>query len=367
VVINQGGTSSGKTYAILQVILLRRIKQPGVTTIVGQDIPNLKKGALRDMERILADTPQLQAYVESYNKTDRTYQLINGSIIEFSSFKDEQDAKSGKRDDAFFNEMNGIPYGVYKQIAMRTNDRIFGDYNPTTSFWAHEKLMGQPEVVFYYSNFTHNPFADPQIIKHVRTYKERDPESWLVYGLGKTGNIKGLIFRNVQWVPSFPAHAKKVCYGLDFGFSNDPTALVRLGELHGEIYGEQLIYSLGLTNQDIAAKMGELRIPKSAEIFADSAEPKSIAEIKAEGYNVKPAAKGRDSVNHGISTMKQFNWNITADSTDWKREQANYKWQEKDGVALNKPVDTFNHCWDAARYAMTMKWGNITKRTPQIL
>lgn len=366
VVINQGGTSSGKTYSILQVILMRCLEKTRIATVVGQDIPNLKKGALRDFERIL-DSAGLHDIIASHNKTDRTYTLQNGSVIEFTSYKDEQDAKSGKRDILFVNEANGIPYPVYNQLAMRTGEQIFLDYNPTNSFWVHENLIGQQDTVVFYSNFTHNPFVTPDIVEHVKGYRKTDPESWRVYGLGKTGNIRGLIFRNVDFVPEFPRDAKKVCYGLDFGFTNDPTALVKVGELHGQLYGQQLIYSLGMTNQDISGEMYRLGISRNAEIYADSAEPKSIAEIRADGWNIYPASKGRDSVKHGITLLKQYRLNITADSTEWKKEQKNYKWKEKDGISLNEPVDSWNHCWDACRYAVAMKLGNITPRLPEML
>lgn len=366
VVINQGGTSSGKTYSILQVIFMRCLQARKVATIVGQDVPNLKKGALRDFERILEEC-NLSEVIAGHNKTDRTFTLNNGSVIEFTSYKDEQDAKSGKRDILFVNEANGIPWPVYNQLAMRTSEQIFIDYNPTNSFWVHERLIGQPDTVVFYSNFTHNPFVHPEIVEHVKGYKGTDPESWRVYGLGKTGNIRGLVFRNVAFVPEMPADAKKKCYGLDFGFTNDPTCLVEIGELHGEIYGRELIYSLGMTNQDIARELAGLGISHGAEIYADSAEPKSIAEIKAEGWNIKPATKGRDSVKHGIAVMKQYRLNITADSVNWKKEQANYKWKEKDGISLNEPVDSWNHAWDAARYAITMKFGKARQRLPQML
>lgn len=366
--INQGGTSSGKTYAILQAIFLMLIEKKRIATVAGQDIPNLKKGALRDFEeRILIETPFFLDFITDHNKTDRIFRLSNGSLIEFNSYSDAQDAKNGKRDILFVNEANGVPYPIYQQLAMRTNEVIFIDYNPTNTFWVHENLIGLPDTVVFYSNFTHNPFADPEVVKHVRGYKARDPESWRVYGLGKTGNIRGLVFRHVNWVPEFPALARKQCYGLDFGFTNDPTALVRLGELHGQVFGEELIYSLGMTNQDISREMERLGIPRHAEIYADSAEPKSIAELNAEGWNVRPATKGADSVKHGLGLMKERDWNITAGSTNWKKEQANYKWQEKDGISLNKPVDNFNDLWDAARYAYVMKWGNVAKRLPEMI
>jgi len=366
--VNQGGTSSGKTYSILQVIMLRLLKKKRIATVAGQDIPNLKSGALRDFEeRILPTADWFRTHIVTHNKTDRIWTLRNGSIIEFKSYKDAQDAKNGKRDILFVNEANGVPYSVYNQLAMRTSEEIFIDYNPTNTFWVHEHLMGHQEVVTFYSNFTHNPFCDAEIIRHVRSYKERDPESWRVYGLGKTGNIRGLVFRHVNYVESFPANARKQVYGLDFGFTNDPTALCRIGELHGQLWGEELIYSLGMTNQDIGRELERLGVSPTDVIYADSAEPKSIEELRRLGWNIRPATKGADSVKHGIDVMKQYAWNVTIDSKNWKREQQNYKWQEKDGISLNKPVDNFNHLWDAARYAVTMNWGHVASQLPEML
>lgn len=360
--VNQGGTSSGKTYAILQVIFMRLIEKKQIGTVVGQDIPNLKKGALRDFQdRILPSIPWFNLYIKSYNKTDRIYKLTNGSILEFTSYKDEQDAKNGKRDILFVNECNGVPWPIVNQLLMRTSEEAFFDYNPTTSFWAHEKLIGSKDVVTFYSNFTHNPYADESVIKHVRGYKESDPESWEVYGLGKTGNVKGVIFKGVTVVPEFPEEARNIIYGLDFGFTNDQTALVELGQLHGRTYGKELIYELGMLNSDIVDRLKELGIKKTDEIIADSAEPKSIKEIRNAGYNVRAAKKGPDSVKFGIGLIKQLKFSISSDSTNWRKERNNYKWKEdKDGNTLNVPVDSWNHCWDAARYAATYKYGERT-------
>jgi phage terminase large subunit len=228
--INQGGTSSGKTYSILQVIAMRLIEQKRIATVVGQDIPNLKKGAYRDFsERILPSAPWLQSFISTHNKSTLSYTFTNGSILEFASFGDEQDAKNGKRDIAFFNEGNGIPYTIYRQVAMRTAEEIFVDYNPTAPFWAHDHLIGQPGVVTFYSNYTHNPYISEGALIELRSLKDKDAEMWKVYGLGKTGEVGELCIENMAIVERMPDNLKRVGFGMDFGYRADPTTLVRGG------------------------------------------------------------------------------------------------------------------------------------------
>lgn len=359
IVINQGGSSSGKTYAILQVLLLRLIESPGtVATVVGSTIPNLKKGAMRDFERILSDTPVLSRCIKCFNKKDRTYTLTNGAVLEFTSYEDDMQARSGKRDYAFFNEANGIHKGIFDQVAMRTARQIFIDYNPTAAFWVHSELIGQPDTVTFYSTFANNKYAEPANVKHIRRYKERDPEMWRVYGLGKTGAIRGLVFPRVNRVEKMPSNFRKSAYGLDFGY-NDPTACVLAGEQDSELYVQEVLYQFELTAPQIADKLKAAGVG-SAVVWCDSASPMTIAELKANGVNARPAPKGRDSIVTGINLIKGFERiNITADSTNLFREQQNYRWKEKDGVQMDKPADSFNHLWDATRYAVVSTWGNV--------
>jgi phage terminase large subunit len=356
IVINQGGTSSGKTFSILQVLLFRALREPKtIITIVGQDIPNLKKGSIRDLENVFEQVRGsheiFKDFRSDYNKQDKVHTLKNGSLIEFSSFKDSQDAKNGKRDYLFINEANGIPYDIFDELQVRTRKQVFIDYNPTAPFWAHSKLIGRDDVQLFISNFTHNDFVDPKTKEKILRYKTTDPDKWKVYGLGKTGKIKGVIFPNVTWVSRFPAACRKVSLGLDFGFTNDVTALIKQGELHGERWAELFIYETGLLNEDISNKMKFLNISRSLQIFADSAEPKSIATIKKHHWHIKKTTKGKDSVKWGIDKIKEMPLNIVV-SPAWKKEQLNYKWMEKDGEFLNTPIDKWNHAWDALRYAI---------------
>ena len=352
VVVNQGGTSSGKTYAILQVLFILANNEPGVTiTVVGQDIPNLKVGALRDAQNIVAGSPALKHIIESYNKSDRIFTFKNGSIIEFNSYDDEQDAKSGKRDYAFFNEANGIPFGVYQQVALRTKKRIFIDYNPDSAFWVHEHIIPDKSTETLYTYHVHNPFLDQSVRDKIEALKDIDEELWKVYARGITGKIEGLIFRDWNLCEAVPVGATLVGFGLDFGFTNDPTALVGVYKQDGELWIDELIYETKLTNDMIADKMLEYSVERSWEIIADSAEPKSIQEIANRGFNIYPAQKGPDSIRASINTLKRHKLNVTKRSQGLRKELNRYKWKvDKDGRTLQQPIDMYNHSIDALRY-----------------
>lgn len=361
--VNCGGSSSGKTYAILQVICLKLIEKRRIATVIGQDVPNLKRGALRDFQdRILYDIPQIKNHIKEYNKNDRIYTFSNGSTLEFTSYEGEQDARSGKRDIAFFNEGNGIDFLIYQQIAIRTEEEIYIDFNPSARCWVHDKLQNSSRADWFYSNFTHNPFCSPEIVAELKALKRDDPAAWEVYGLGKTGSVKGLIFPKYTVVESFPMNARPLGYGLDFGYSADPTSLVRCGIYQGELFIEQLVYKKGMTNADIAERMTEIGIPKTATIVCDSAEPKSIEELRRKGFNVKAAKKGRDSIIHGISLLSQYKINVTRESVDVREEMQRYRWKEKDGQPLNQPIDKYNHAIDAIRYWASLHLLSKTKK-----
>lgn len=352
IVVNQGGTSSGKTYSILQVLILRALEEPGlIVTIAGQDIPNLKAGSMRDIETIFDQVPLFRDQIANHNKSDKTYYFKNGSLIEFKSYDDRQDAKNGKRDYLFVNEANGIPYDVFEELQVRTRKQVFIDYNPTGPFWAHHKLIGRSDVQLFISNYTHNPFVDPKTKQKIERYQVTDPERWRVYGLGKTGRVQGVVFPRITWVSEFPRDCKKVSYGLDFGFTNDPTALVKQGELGGERFAELVIYETGLTNSDLSDFFVSLGISKNAQMFADGAEPKSIATLRRLGWNIKAAPKGKDSILWGINKIKELPLNLVV-SENFKSEALNYKWLSRDGRFLNKPIDKHNHAFDALRYSI---------------
>lgn len=358
IVINQGGTSSGKTYSILQCLFLHAIQDAGsIITVAGQDIPNLKVGALRDAQNIVDNSPTLQTFIHDYNKSDRIYTFNNKSIIEFKSYDDWQDAKSGKRDYLFLNEMNGVPRVIWDELFMRTRKKAYGDYNPNSEFWVHRELLGRENVELIISDHRHNTYLDKVI--HDKIESIEDDELWKVYARGATGKLEGIIFRNYNVFPNVPENAKYIGTGLDFGFTNDPTAIVECWQASGELFFNELIYETRLTNSDINNKLNDIGFSKYRDIIADSAEPKSIADLNNYGWNVYPASKGADSVRSSIDLLKKWKLNVTQRSTNLRKELNGYKWkQNKDGVLLNEPVDLMNHAIDAIRYIALNKLNN---------
>ena len=350
VVVNQGGTSSGKTYSIMQVLFTLALANPkSVITVAGQDIPNLKKGALRDAQNIVADGELLKRYIKSYNKSDRVYELHNGSLIEFNSYDDFQDAKSGKRDYLFVNEGNGISLPIYNELALRTRKTVFIDYNPNAEFWVHSDVIPLPTTQLLISDHRHNTFLSQKM--HDKIENINDPELWKVYARGQTGKIEGLVFRNWEEVDGIPSSAKFIGTGLDFGFTNDPTAVVDVFMGDGELYVDERVYETGLTNPDINNRMRDSGGNPRRRIVADSADPKSIKEISNLGWYIEGALKGPDSVNNSIDIIKRYKLNVTKRSYNLKKELKTYKWrQDKSGKTLNEPVDFMNHAIDALRY-----------------
>lgn len=365
ILVHSGGSSSSKTYSTVQALFTIASTQPNkVITIVGSDLPNLKKGAIRDAKTVVDAEPFFQQQIEKFNKSDHVYFFKTGSVIEFTSYADSQDAKAGKRTHCFLNEANGIPYPIFEQLRIRTTELTVLDFNPSAEFWAHTVLKGRKDVTWIDSTFRDNAFVHPTVKKAIMGY-EPTPENiqagtaneyrWKVYGLGQLSRLEGLIFPQFNVTASWPMdyNIKWHGYGLDFGYTNDPTALIEVKLYRGELYARQLIYQRGLTNPDIAEKMQELGVDKSIYVIADSAEPKSIAEIGQYGFLIKEVVKGRDSIMHGIDLMKRYKINVHNESKDLIKEFNSYTWKvDRDGKALNVPIDKFNHGIDAFRYSI---------------
>lgn len=358
VVIEQGGTSSGKTYTTLQVLFDIAISEKNrVITIVGQDIPNLKKGAYRDAKTIWSSEPHLQALFGKPNETDRTFYCEKtGSLLEFVSFQDEQDAKSGKRDYLFINEANGIPYAIFWQLHIRTKYKTWIDYNPTSRFWAHD-MIGMDGVVIFYTDHRNNSFLTEE--QHERIENIKDKELWRVYARGMTGCIKGLIYTNWDLVDAMPPEeeCKWRVIGMDFGY-NDPTAIIDIRFYDGALWLDEICYQSEMLPRDIAQCLHENLLDREM-IVADCASPTSIAELKkVYKFKVTPSVKGADSIVHGIQTLQGVKMHITRNSSNIRREVESYKWAEdKSGNPLNKPIDEYNHALDAIRYGACSRLG----------
>lgn len=356
VYVNQGGTWSGKTMTILFVLLYHAMKEnDAVITVVGQDLPNLKVGAFRDIKTIIHGSEWLQRFFK-ISESGHCVTGLNGSIIEFNSYDNAQDAKNGKRDYLFVNEADGVPYEIYWQLQIRTRRKVFIDYNPTERFWVHNEVIGRDGVRLIISDHRGNPFLSAE--EHQRI-EDIDPELWEVYARGKTGKLRGLVFTNWDIVDNMPPRTewRDSVYGLDWGFVNDPTALVFVVLAHGELYVDSPLYRTGMTNIDIGRELRQLGLTRSDLIVADSAEMKSIAEVNAQGFRVVPCQKGADSVINGIDILKRYRIHVTRRSAGLREEMLAYKWEKnRDGAMTNRPIDKYNHAIDALRYAVTLRF-----------
>ena len=356
--IVQGGTSSSKTFTILPLLIQYAMDTPNSEiSVVAESIPHLKRGALKDFLKIMQWTDNFNS--NNFNKSNLTYKFTNGSYIEFFSADQPDKLRGARRDVLFINECNNITFESYQQLSIRTKKFIYLDYNPTNEFWVHTDLINDSNSDFIILTYKDNEALDPAIVKEIEKAQEKAKTSaywenwWNVYGLGQLGTLEGVIFENYELIDTIPNEAKLIGYGLDFGYSNDPSALIEVHEYDGKIICNEVIYSTSLLNSDIINLMShDKRLP----IWADSAEPKSIEEIRRAGYNIKAVVKGADSINFGISVLQQRQMLITKSSVNLIKELRAYSWDvDKTGKKLNKPIDSMNHAIDALRYFAMMQ------------
>jgi phage terminase large subunit len=356
VVVNQGGTRSSKTYSLAQLIIIKALQSRGkVYTICRKTLPALKGTAYRDFFSILED---LNLYnPDKHNKSELTYTL-NNNEIEFISVDQPQKIRGRKRNVLWLNESNEFSFEDWVQLALRTTENIYLDFNPSDPYsWIYDNVINRDDCTFIKSTYLDNPFLPEETIKEIERLKQLDSNYWTVYGLGDIGMPTETIFRNFNLVDKPPEEATLIAIGMDFGYSNDPTAIVEVYKLNNDLYLNELIYEKGLTNQDIAQKLREFEITRQIEIIADSAEPKSIEEVHRLGFNIKGAKKGKDSINIGIDILRRYFLNITKHSTNLLDEIKHYKWTvDKNGVVINKPAtNQHDHLLDAVRYVALNK------------
>lgn len=356
VIANKGGTRSGKTYSVMQLLLVILMTKKKSISVVSETLPHLKRGALRDFRDILNNEGLVEGKDYKENKSDLTFTFPNGSYVEFFSVDNWAKVKGPGRNILFINECNRVPYETYRQLAVRTTEIVFLDWNPDAEFWYEENIMNREGTIEIHSTYKDNPHLGEVQIKEIESNRYNE-QWWRVYGLGLTGHIEGTIYRPFIQIDELPDARSRMrhVYGLDFGYSNDPTALVDvyIDENAKKIYVDEIIYETGLLNSDIAQRMAENGISKATEIFADAAEPKSVDEIgrKVYRYNVKPAYK-KDLLSQ-IQFLQQFEIYVTTRSLNVIKESRQYKWKEdRDGNAVNEPIDAFNHAMDALRYAV---------------
>jgi len=357
----QGGTSAGKTLAILAVLIDIAAKNKTEISVVSESIPHLRRGAIKDFAKVMQWTGRWVA--DRWNKTLLTYNFANGSVIEFFSADSEARLRGARRQVVYINEANNIDFESYYQLAIRTSEAIYIDFNPTHEFWAHTEVLPEQDAELVILTYNDNEALPDTIRRDIELNRTKAETSaywanwWKVYGLGQVGTLQGAIYEDFEVVEGIDvSRAKFVALGLDWGFSNDPTALVAIYRQGDCLLIQELLYSTGLTNQDIADKLRSLGITRAWEIVADSAEPKSIEEIYRLGFNIKPAEKGPDSVRNGIDILKRFKLQVTKDSTNLIKELRSYTWAtDKEGKNTGVPIDSFNHACDAMRYVALNK------------
>lgn len=355
VIANQGSTRSGKTYSICQLLALYiPYKYKKSISIVSPSLPHLKRGARRDFLQILEDAGLYTD--EQFNKTDNIYHYPNGSYVEFFGAEEPGKVRGPGRDILFVNEANLLPFNVYTQLALRTKELVFLDFNPVDeASWVYEVADKEGNLLIH-STYRDNPFLPPEQIQEIESLKEADANLWQVFGLGLRGKSQEVIYTHWKQAP-FPADCE-VAYGVDFGY-NVPSAVVKVGFYEGAVYAEEVLYETRLTTTDLIERLRG--IPKSAELFCDNAEPKTIEELRRAGYNAKPAEK---DVYAGIQKVKSQPLYVTPGSLNLIKELKSYKWKlDKDGKIHpdEVPVKFQDHICDALRYAVYTK---LTKARP---
>jgi phage terminase large subunit len=348
--IVRGGTSSSKTFSIIPMLITYAVQKENTEiSIVSESIPHLRRGAIRDFLKIMQMVGMYDP--NKWNKSSLTYTFSNNSFIEFFSADQPDKLRGARRDVLFINECNNVDWESYYQLAIRTRKFIYLDYNPVTEFWVDTELIGDEDSEMIILTYKDNEALDPSIVAEIEKAREKGETSsywanWFrVYGLGQIGNLEGVIFSNYQLIDTIPDDARLLGCGVDFGYSVDPTAIVEVYQYNDQRIIKEICYRTGMLNSDIAKVL-----PKGVPVYADSAEPKSIEEIRRFGISIKGVTKGKDSINYGIQVMQGQNYMITKDSTNLIKELRGYCWDKgKDGKTLPIPVGD-DHIIDAWRY-----------------
>lgn len=347
-----GGTSAGKTVGVLENLIdaSQTDTAPTLTSVVSESIPHLKKGCIRDFKNIMKG----QGYwrEKRWFETDKTYTFETGSQLEFFGADQAEKLRGGRRDRLFINEANNISFNAFEELEVRTKEYVFLDWNPTNEFWYYTQVQSKRNDVEELTlTYRDNEGLDPQIVASIETRKERKGW-WQVYGEGQLGEIEGKIYKGWEIVDEIHHHARLERRGLDFGYTNDPSAVIDIYYYDQGYVLDEVLYEKGLSNKRIADTI--LAQPTKCLVIADSAEPKSVDEIKGYGVNIIAAEKGPDSVRSGIQLIQDQKISITKRSVNLIREYRNYLWEtDKDGIILNVPEHEYSHSMDALRYAMT--------------
>lgn len=367
IIINQGGGDSMKTVSTLQHLAIKQIENPKKTlcTVTGVDLPNLRGGALRSFQNYVV--PDIEKYISKYNESSHTYHYYNKSVLEFKSFENEQDARGSERDYLFVNEMQGVPYNMFWQLERKTRILTCGDYNPTARFYVHDKLLPKKDgtcgemqyhnkVQLFISNHWHNPFLSER--DHDRYESISDPDLFRVYSRGLTGAIRGLVFGHFKVAP-FPTEGlARIVWGLDLGYTNDPTSLIKIGVDANakKRYAHECCYAPGISAETIRDLLIFNGYTPDQALYCEP-DPNMINPLRALGIPAQPAIKGPGSLAAGIARVREYQCYATAESKNFWKEIGWYKFIEAQDlmtgktIVTNQPIDEWNHSCDAFRMA----------------
>lgn len=348
----QGGTSAGKTYGIIPILIDKAIKNQRIKiTVVAETLPAVKEGALDIFKQVMYDTNR---WIEdNWNASSLTYTFASGSRMQFKSYDSVGKAKSsGKRDILFLNEANHIAFDIADALMIRSKETWI-DFNPDNEFWVHTEVLPEHNSEFLLLTYYDNEACPKETIEDLELKKQKALTSdywanWCrVYIDGEIGNLEGVIFNNWKPIDELPKESRLLGYGLDFGYSNDPTSIIEVYLYNGKRILNEICYQKGLSNSQIA-KYITTKLP----CYCDSAEPKSIDELKSYGVKAYAVTKGSDSINFGIQVMQEQEYLVTSKSVNLIKELRKYAWDKdkKTNEKLNKPIDNYNHAIDATRY-----------------
>ncbi len=348
----QGGTSAGKTYGILPVLIDKCLKQKGLeVSVVAESVPHLKRGVIKDFKKILESTQRWSR--EQWHSTDSRYTFRNGSYVEFFSADDNSKLRGARRDILYVNEANNIEFESYSELSVRTKQEVYLDWNPTHRFWYHEHLEGDEDLDFLILNYLDNESCPESAIEYILKAKEKAKtipywDNWYkVYGLGQTGMLQGTVFSN--WTTGEFDISLPYCHGLDFGFNPDPCGLVKVAvdQKSKKIYLEEKAYLTNLGTDDIETLLKN-RIENNGLIIADSASKLTIHDLRQRGINMQACIKGAGSILADLKLMMDYELIVCGESPNLKMELNNYIWNDK---KAGIPIDKYNHLIDPARYA----------------
>jgi len=345
IIIEQGGTRSGKTYNILLWLIYYYCtnNRNKTITICRKTFPALRATVMRDFLDILRGSDMYRE--EDHNKSNSEYHLY-GNLIEFISLDQPQKVRGRKRDLLFANEVNELTWEDWQQLLFRTEGRIIGDFNPSDEYhWLYDKVISREDCDFFKTTYKDNPFLSLELIKEIERLRETDEQYWQIYGLGERAISRATIYSYTE-IEKVPENASFLSYGMDYGFTNDPTALVAIFKHEHNLYFKEMLYRTGMTTQDINQFLRSKQI--DGPIYADTAEPRLNEELKRMGWNIRKSEK---DIRAGIDMLKRHKLHVTKDSANLIMEFRNYKWKEdKSGIITNAPVDEHNHLLDSCRY-----------------